>query len=130
MIFGATSRPSKSLSRGAAAEDQALAFLRKQGMSLLTRNYTCKCGELDLVMLDQQTVVFIEVRMRSSNRWGGAAASIGIHKQTRLIKTAQHFLQQHAKFNRHPCRFDVCCIGPDAASGKPGLDWIKSAFSA
>lgn len=89
------------------------------------QNYRCRFGEVDLIMQDGDVLVFIEVRLRSNQRFGGAAASIDLHKQQRLIRTAQHYL---ARLPRTPaCRFDVVLMG-DAE----GLDaqWLKNAFDA
>lgn len=97
-------------------------------MRLLESNYRRKCGELDLVMLDRSTLVFVEVRYRSSNRWGGALASVTRKKQRRLINAASSYLQQHPQFKGKPCRFDVVAITGTAA--EPELKWVRSAFGA
>ena len=108
--------------RGQAGEDAALAFLQQQGLTLVTRNFRCKAGEIDLIMALPTTLVFIEVRQRASSRFGGAAASIGAGKQRRLILAAQFYLQRY----RSPpaCRFDVVTIDGSA------VNWITDAISA
>ncbi len=79
--------------RGDAAEARALAWLQARGLRCLARNYRCRLGEIDLIMQDGDTVVFVEVRQRRSARFGGAAASITPAKQARLTLAAEHYLQ-------------------------------------
>jgi len=110
---------------GAQAERWAAEYLQQQGLKPVTQNYRSRCGEIDLIMQDGVTLVFVEVRQRSSARFGGAAASIDHHKQQRLIRTAQHYL---ANLNRiPPCRFDVVLM--DDANGR-NAEWLKNAFDA
>ncbi|MBZ0104354.1 MAG: YraN family protein [Sulfuricella denitrificans] len=107
---------------GKAAENTAASFLQSQGLRLVERNYRCRMGEVDLIMEHGDTLVFVEVRLRRSERYGGAAASITGHKQRKLIHAAQHYLQQITK--QPPCRFDALLL--DGAR----IEWIKDAFSA
>lgn len=115
-------RRSPTQASGAAAEDRALDFLSGRGLRLLERNVASRLGEIDLVMRDADTIVFVEVRSRARNDFGGAAASVGPAKQRRLRREAQRYL--NARFgDRWPaCRFDVCAI--DGAA----IDWIRDAF--
>lgn len=108
--------------RGQAGEDAALAYLQRQGLQLVTRNFRCKAGEIDLIMSVAGTLVFVEVRRRASGRYGGAAASVGPAKQRRLLLAAQCYLQRY----RVPpaCRFDVVTIEGGV------LAWIRDAFGA
>ncbi len=117
----AGTRTSKQVS-GDAAEDAALAFLRGEGLRQVERNFRCKGGEIDLIMQDGDTLVFVEVRQRSKDRFGGALASVTRAKQRRLIVAAQIFLQRY----RMPpaCRFDV--IGYDGDR----MNWLKNAVEA
>ncbi|MDU8455999.1 MULTISPECIES: YraN family protein [Pseudomonas] len=114
---------------GREAEAFALQFLQQQGLHLIEQNWLCKRGELDLVMLDGDTVVFVEVRYRRHSGWGGAMESVDFRKQAKLVTAAQLFLQQATDWASHPCRFDVIAI-----EGQPGntapLNWIKSAFDS
>lgn len=112
---------------GLLGEELALSYLQSQGLRLMTRNYRCKLGELDLVMLDSRILVFVEVRCRSSKDYGGAAASVDWRKQRRLVRAAEHLLLKRAELRRYPARFDVIAIN----AGEPDLavDWIKSAFT-
>lgn len=107
--------------RGQAAEDRAAAFLRRQGLTELQRNYRTRGGEIDLIMQDDGQLVFVEVRYRQHQGYGGAAASITPGKQARLALAARHFLQRHGQ--DRPCRFDVVAI-----DGANPPNWIKDAF--
>jgi putative endonuclease len=111
---------------GSEAERAALAYLQKFGLTLVTRNYRCKVGELDLVMLEGATLVMIEVRYRSSSEYGGAAASVTLKKQRRIINAARHLLSSRADLRRYRARFDVIALS--RLDEEP--QWIKSAFSA
>jgi putative endonuclease len=112
---------------GQAAEALARQFLEQRGLRLLAQNWRCRLGELDLVMLDSDTVVFVEVRYRRYSAWGGAAESVDARKREKLSRAAQHFLQQESRWARHPCRFDVIAITADSQAPAP-LNWIQNAF--
>ena len=114
--------------KGVRAEKQALLFLKQQGLKLLHANFACKVGEIDLVMLDQATLVFIEVRYRSASRFGNAASSIDRRKQQKIQKTAAFYLQKHRKHNHRTCRFDAISIDNCDTNGQNSLEWTKSAF--
>lgn len=106
--------------RGRAMEDQALAWLQARGLALVTRNFRCKCGEIDLIMREGGELVFVEVRARASASHGGAAASITPAKQRRLLLTAQFYLQRLAR--QPACRFDVL------AFEGPQVQWLRGAI--
>jgi putative endonuclease len=112
---------------GREAETFALQYLQQQGLQLVAQNWLCKRGELDLVMLDGDTVVFVEVRYRRHSTWGGAIESVDFRKQQKLILAAQMFLQSETRWSDAACRFDVVAIEGDPRSGPP-LNWIKHAF--
>lgn len=112
---------------GIWGEELALSHLIGRGLQLVLRNYRCKLGEIDLVMMDAGTLILVEVRYRASNDYGGAAASITWEKQRKLVKAAEHLLMKRADLRRYPARFDVVAITTD--SGDTKIDWIKSAFS-
>ncbi|MDD0973101.1 YraN family protein [Pseudomonas fontis] len=114
---------------GKAAELQALQHLQGQGLTLLAQNWRCKRGELDLVMLDSDTVVFVEVRYRLHADFGGALGSIDARKQEKLVLAAQSFLQKEPHWAHHPCRFDVIALQGNGHAGHP-LDWLKNAFES
>lgn len=112
---------------GAEGETAALQYLCNQGLRLVARNYRCKAGEIDLIMLDGATLALIEVRYRASHAFGGAAASVSWHKQRRIITAAQHLTLYRADLRRYPARFDVVAVSP----GPGGLcvEWIRDAFT-
>lgn len=98
--------------RGAGFEQQACDFLQAQGLRLVERNWSCRYGELDLIMRDGESWVFVEVRARASSRFGGAAASIDYRKQQKLQTAANLYLQQHRI--SAPCRFDSVLFEGDS----------------
>ncbi|HWR75791.1 MAG TPA: YraN family protein [Thiobacillus sp.] len=106
---------------GQSAEARAEAFLQTHGLKLLARNWRCRFGEIDLVMQDGPTRVFVEVRLRSRSDFGGAAASVTLAKQKRLLAAARQYLATLKTLP--PCRFDVVAL-----SGDRPPDWIKNAF--
>ena len=110
--------------RGAAAEATALAWLQKKGLKLVERNWRCKAGELDLVLRDGLSLVMVEVRLRSSSEFGGAAASIDARKRAKLVAAARLYL---AQLPDCPCRFDVVTMSDPAGRD---LEWIRNAFDA
>jgi len=107
--------------RGALAEDRALAYLKRQGLAPIERNYRCKGGEIDLIMrAPDDTLVFVEVRQRGGRGFGGAAQSITPAKQRRVLLAATHYL---ATLDRvPPCRIDVVAMEPGR------LEWLPGAF--
>jgi putative endonuclease len=116
-------------SAGDAAETRALAHLEHHGLKLVQRNYRvaagphARGGEVDLIMRERDgTLVFVEVRARRNDRHGGAAGSVTLGKQVRVIYAAQHHLMQYA--SPPPCRFDVVAIEGDQ------LQWLRAAFDA
>jgi putative endonuclease len=113
------------LSQGQAAEDKALDYLRREGLALVNRNYRCKSGEIDLIMQQNDTLVFVEVRYRQSSHFGSAAESVTTSKQRKLLITANHYLQKN-RVDR-PCRFDVVGIG---GKNLTEIEWIQNAFQA
>lgn len=110
---------------GDAAEALACARLEAAGCRILGRNVRYREGEIDVVADDRGTLVFVEVRMRRSDRFGGAEGSIDAFKRRRLVRAAQHFLLQHyaAGARLPPCRFDVI-----TADGDGIREWIRDAF--
>lgn len=116
---------------GRTAETRALRHLEAAGLQLLTRNYRCRAGELDLVMIDASTqvLVLVEVRSRSRGDFGSAAATISADKQRRCSLAARHLLLTRRELRRLRARFDVIAIDPPApAGGEPIVTWIKNAF--
>lgn len=111
---------------GARFEQLALECLERAGLKLVERNFRTRFGELDLIMRDRGTLVFVEVRYRGNPRFGGGAASVGSSKRAKLARAAQGFLQAHPRFASLPCRFDVVAFDGDAAA--PACDWMRAAF--
>lgn len=102
-------------------EQHALKFLRTQKLQLLERNYRCKVGEIDLIMrAADDSLIFVEVRARTQNYFGGAAASVDRYKQQRLLRAAMHYLQRLTEMP--VCRFDVIAF----ENGQ--LSWYQNAF--
>ncbi len=115
--------------RGFQAEQQACDYLQAHGLILMDRNYRCRFGELDLIMREDNTVVFIEVRSRRTSRYYGTASeSITMTKQRRLIRSAADYLQTHSV--DCPCRFDVVAITLLKNQPSTHLEWVKNAFFA
>ena len=112
--------------RGDAVEAAALAHLQARGLRLISRNAAARDGEVDLVMTDGDALVFIEVRYRASDAFGGGAASVDAGKRLRLVRAAQAFLQRHPEHADAPCRFDVVAASGDPAT--PMLEWLQDAF--
>jgi putative endonuclease len=112
---------------GNQAEQIAADYLKQQGLKLLETNYRCRFGEIDLIMRDNKTLVFVEVRLRSNAMFGGAVYSINSSKQKKLIITAEHFLQQHTTLAKQACRFDAILMDKTSATD---LQWIQNAFDA
>jgi len=94
--------------RGAAAEALAARFLEARGVRIVERNYRCRGGEIDIIANDGATLVFVEVRLRRDNAFGGAAASITAAKQRRLALAARHYLGRLGR--EPPCRFDAILL--------------------
>ncbi len=114
--------------KGGQWEKVAESFLNKRGLRTLARNYNSRFGEIDLIMMDRQTLVFTEVRYRSDNAHGSGAESVTLQKQKRITYAAQRFLQQHRHHASLSCRFDVVSIGRE--DGRILMNWIRNAFDA
>ncbi|MBD3670907.1 MAG: YraN family protein [Gammaproteobacteria bacterium] len=113
--------------RGRQAESLACRYLEKQGLDLIEKNYSCRLGEVDLIMQDGESLVFIEVKYRNNDLYGHASEAVGRRKQAKVIKTALHYLQTHHRYREWPMRFDVVTIEGEA--GKD-IQWLSNAFMA
>lgn len=111
------------LTAGQGAEEYALKLLQKNGLRPVTRNYRCKQGELDLVMLDGEQLVIVEVRFRASRHFGHAAETVNRGKQGRIITATKLFLSQNPQHAGRAVRFDVVALHGDAEP-----EWLKDAF--
>ena len=118
-----------STAQGRKAEQIALNHILKHPGRLLYRNFRCKFGEIDLILENNNTIVFVEVRYRKNANTLDPAESIDVTKKRKIVKTALYFLQRnHRKFPVHDYRFDVVSI-----TGQPDdckINWIRNAFSA
>jgi putative endonuclease len=114
---------------GKSAEDIAAEHLRRQGLEVLARNYRRRNGELDVVARVGDVLVVVEVRTRTSELFGGAAASIDGWKRRKIIRATQQLLQQQQDLARLRVRFDVIVVH-DVASAHPRVEWIQHAFDA
>lgn len=115
---GRSARTSGYDAEGAAAE-----FLQSKGIRIIARNVRSKGGEIDIVGIERETLLFVEVRMRQHKDFGSAAESVTLTKQRRIAHAARYFLLRHPTLADKPCRFD--CVLMDA----PGnFDWLRDAF--
>jgi len=110
---------------GRLAEERAAAWLERQGLKVVARNFRVRGGEIDLICKDGRTTVFVEVRQRKDKAYGGAAASITRSKQQRIILAARHWLAERGSSD---CRFD--CILLDGSATDAPLEWLRHAFDA
>ena len=113
---------------GRTAEDLAAAHLEASGAQILFRNFRRRTGELDLVARHRDTLLVVEVRLRSREDYGGGAASVDAVKQRRIVRTARQLLQTQRELARWPVRFDVVVVTPDAEPWR--IEWIRHAFEA
>ena len=113
---------------GAAAEQIAAEYLRAQGLEILDRNFRRRLGELDIIARDGDVLVIAEVRTRSSDQFGGAAASVDPGKQIRLIRAAHQLLQQRRELSKLRVRFDVLVVA-EVGRETMRVEWLRHAFS-
>lgn len=119
-----TGKTTERRATGDHFEGAALSFLQSHGLRLVRANFLCRHGEIDLVMRDGATVVFVEVRYRRSGAFGGALGSITAAKRRKLISAAHLWLAWHPQDALRPCRFDVVAF----EGGR--MEWIRGAFEA
>jgi putative endonuclease len=114
---------------GQQTEKFALEYLQERGLSLIQRNYRCRYGEIDLIMTEDDTLVFVEVRFRSNPRYTQSAESVDRHKQRKLLRAAESYLQRSHPTTTPRCRFDVIALKPsNGYNAGLEVDWIKNAF--
>lgn len=111
-------------------EDRAVALIEDRGLRLLERNFRGKTGEIDIVALDGDQLVFVEVRARSNRFYDSAVGSVNLRKQQRLVRTAQLYLQRRPQWANLPCRFDVVAFDPPQSGTNHRVRWIRGAFTA
>ncbi len=113
-----------TLTIGYLAEAKARRYLESLGARFIQANYRCKLGEIDLIMWDQEYLVFVEVRSRKSIAYGRAIESVTKSKQNKIIKSSNVYLMQNKLYDIHPIRFDIVTL-----EGVPAkLEWVKGAF--
>lgn len=120
--------------KGFEFEALAVKYLEEKGLSLLCRNFSCKLGEIDIICVqkeiqnrvDQQIIVFVEVRFRKNSLFGGPLASVDFKKQQKLVKSAQFFLKTRPSLRMLPCRFDVVAI--TMKDTETEIEWVQNAF--
>jgi len=113
---------------GRDGEERAAVFLAGCGLTIVARNVRCAAGELDLVALDGDTIVFCEVRTRRSAGPGAALESVTPAKQRQVVRVAEHFLARHPRLSGRPIRFDVVAI--DVRDEAAAITHVRDAFSA
>lgn len=118
----------KTTYTGQKVEQLAAKYLTQHQLRVLAFNYRCRRGEIDLIMLEGDTIVFVEVRYRSNNSHGSPLESVDAHKQRKLLITAEHYLQQQHLDNAS-CRFDVIAAQGEPGSSQLQFEWVKNAFS-
>lgn len=109
--------------RGSEAEAVAAKYLQRAKCRIIEKNYLCKAGEIDLIVMDGNTLVFVEVRYRANTARGSGAQSVTRTKIQRIVRTASHYLMTHSTFRGHACRFDVISIDDK-------VTWYRAAFTA
>ena len=118
------------LKQGEDAEAACCAYLKSQGLKLVNTNFSCRQGEIDLIMLDKNMLVFVEVRFRKNNAFGGGLESVTTAKQIKLRKTAELYLQQNGQYKN--ARFDVVSMSKNNQTSNDKqqytFDWIINAF--
>lgn len=128
-MFFRSDKPRQQTS-GQAAEIWARQHLESHGLKIVSQNYQISRGEIDLIAQDGNTLVFIEVRLRSSDTFGSAGDSIDYRKQQRIIHTAKHYLQAQGLWDKVNCRFDALCLTKGTDKHQPyHVEWLRDAFS-
>ena len=117
--------PSPAAISGKRAENAACQFLMQHGLRPVIQNYTRRFGELDIVCLHDNELVFVEVRYRQQARFTAPAITVDRHKQRKLIRAAALFLAHHPRYANHVCRFDVVAVTGDTYTD---CTWIRDAF--
>ena len=116
-----------SLEFGSMAEDLALRYLQNHGLTLLKRNFRSRFGEIDLIMQENNIIIFVEVRARKTTAFMHPVESVDPGKRNRILKTSQVYMQKITAWNRLDMRFDVITVTGNTARGMK-INWIKAAF--
>jgi len=113
---------------GSRWEDAVLAHMQRAGLKTIARNFTCRYGEIDLIMRDRDQIAFIEVRYRGDDMHGDGTVSVGAGKRAKLARAAAVYLQQNPMLAAMTCRFDV--VGCSGTPVSPVFEWTRAAFDA
>ena len=116
--------------KGLHYEDLAKNYLVQHGLTLLRQNYHSRFGEIDLIMLQQEVLCFIEVKYRNSMGFGGAASAIPTQKQRKIVKTALIFIAENDRLKQHSMRFDALLMQQNTDRQSNSINWIQNAFYA
>jgi putative endonuclease len=122
---GDTPNVASTQDKGQHAETLACDYLRDRGLTPVARNYRCRFGEIDLLMKDGDTLVFVEVRFRASRQFGSPAETVDARKQAKLRATAEHYLQSLAGGSTMCCRFDIVSLEGGSTTT---MTWLPNAF--
>jgi putative endonuclease len=116
------------LESGRIAERLARRFLEERGLRLLVCNYSCRYGELDLVMRQRQRLIIVEIRYRRDLSFMAPGESISLAKRRRIARATLHFIQHNPRYQSQPVRFDVVSLSGPLEDSR--IDWIPGAFTA
>ncbi len=111
---------------GHKAEAYAAQFLKREGLKVLEKNFSCQFGEIDLIVQEAETLVFVEVKFRTDSDWADAIETVTKTKQQKIIKAAKHYKQKHKISDYIACRFDVIAINNEFNA--ENTEWLKHAF--
>jgi putative endonuclease len=114
---------------GREGEAAARAYLERRGVRILVQNYRCAAGEIDLIGRARDTLVFIEVKTRTSEAFGSPQLAVHLRKQRQIVRAAQWFLAER-DVSEVPCRFDVVAVSLPPGDGRPVVEWVQNAFPA
>ena len=113
---------------GTLGENIATDFLKANGVEIISRNYFTYFGEIDIIRIEKKTIIFIEVKLRKSFKYGRPLESISLKKLERIKKSADFFLSENIFFNDYDCRFDVVCLTYYKKNDTFGIEWLKNQF--
>ena len=116
--------------KGQCAEKLALNYLKTQGLIPIMENFSCKCGEIDLIMQDADYLVFVEVRYRKKIQYGHPFETITRSKQKKIINAIQFFLIKHPQYQHTACRIDAIAINSQTSANSESIEWVKNAIQA
>jgi putative endonuclease len=129
LLFTWWKRFREPLSFGRRGEREAERYLKRQGFIILARGNRARLGEIDLVAVEKRTIVFVEVKTRTSHDAGHPAEAVDRHKQRRLTRAAREYLKRH-QLTEYPARFDVVAVTWPDARRRPVIEHIRNAFEA